>query len=328
MNIRHFCFRILPSIFAVLAFSTSAAQADTALSLAEAMDVPSNSIVSASFNVLANSEAAKARTNWGVSNPFVGTNFMVLSSGKAADQGDAGYANPTPGTAFGIISPNPVAGQVVCGGIAEPGNAYDLTELQLQLQVPTNAVAFKLKFNFFSADYPENVCSFYSDRFLIRLTSSGVNGNIAFDSLNNPVSLNTAVFPVTSGGELVGTGMDGGVGAAIGWQTVTANVTPGETITLRFTIFDTGDALGDSVAVIDAFEWFPLETVSAGIYHAVEIVWPSKLGQNYQVDWSPVVNSNDWSALGPVVPGTGTNNSVFDSTRYATNRFYRVRLAP
>jgi len=312
----------------VLAFSTCATYADTAESLAEAMDVPTNSIVGASFSVIASTNAAKVRNNWGVSNPFAGTTFVVLSSGKAADPGDAGYSPPTPGTSFGTSTANPVAGEVVCGGLVEPPNAYDLTELELKLQAPTNAIGFKLKFNFFSADYPENICSAYSDRFRIVLTSSGLNGNIAFDSLTNPVSLNTSFFAVTNGGDLVGTGMEGGVGAAIGWQTAWAPVNPGETISLRFTIFDTGDSIGDSVAVIDAFEWFGLVTAQASIHRAVEIEWPSELNKNYQVEWSPVVNSNDWSALGAVVPGTGTNISVFDSTRHATNRFYRVRETP
>jgi len=322
----HYC--CLTSSLLVLHLSTPLIHADTPESLVAAMDVPTNSVLAASFTVLANAEAAKVRTNWGVSNPFVGSNFFALSSGRAADPGDPGFTSPTPGTAFGPVSANPVAGEVVCGGLVEPGTAYDLTELELKLQAPTNAIGFKLKFNFLTADYPENVCSLYSDRFLIRLTASDFKGNIAFDSQTNPVSLNTASFPVTSGGELVGTGMDGGVGAAIGWQTVYAPVTPGETISLRFTIFDTGDTLGDSVALIDAFEWFEFAPVPASIHHAVEIVWPSQPDKNYQVEWTPVVNSNVWTALGPAVPGTGTNNSAFDSTRYATNRFYRVRLAP
>jgi hypothetical protein len=34
-------------------------------------------------------------------------------------------------------------------------------------------------------------------------------------------------------------------------------VVPGGIVTLRFVIFDAGDALGDSLLIIDDFEWFP-----------------------------------------------------------------------
>jgi hypothetical protein len=45
------------------------------------------------------------------------------------------------------------------------------------------------------------------------------------------------------------------LGGGTGWFTVRGNVEPGETIELRFVIWDTGDHLYDSVALIDAFEW-------------------------------------------------------------------------
>jgi len=312
-----------------------AAFADTAQSLAEAMDVPTNDIVSASFTVLAHADAAKVRANWGVTSPFSGTNLAALSSGRAATLSHPGYVAPSPGTTFGTSTGSPVAGQTNCGGsVVEGSTAYDYTELELVLQAPTNAAGFRLTFNFFSADYPEWVCSQFNDRFLLRLTSAAFDGNIAFDTNGFVVSLNTASFPVTSGGELVGTGMDGGVGAAIGWQTAEAPVFNGETFTLRFIIYDGGDGAGDSVAVIDSFEWIEgtnepvLVTVPTTIHHAVELLWSTEAGKNYQVEWASALDTNLWTALGPVVAGTGTNHSAFDSTRFDTNRFYRVRQLP
>jgi hypothetical protein len=65
--------------------------------------------------------------------------------------------------------------------------------------------------------------------------------------------------------DLIGTGMDdpaGGAcdanslkGGATGWLTTSGNVMPGEVITLRIAIWDTGDHLYDSLAVIDGFKW-------------------------------------------------------------------------
>ena len=61
--------------------------------------------------------------------------------------------------------------------------------------------------------------------------------------------------------ELDGTGyeLDDGdglrQGGATGWLTTTTPVTPGETATLRFILFDEGDEILDSAVVIDNFQW-------------------------------------------------------------------------
>jgi hypothetical protein len=58
----------------------------------------------------------------------------------------------------------------------------------------------------------------------------------------------------------MGTGFDlddGGrpVGGSTGWLTTTAPVTPGDTLKLRFAIFDEGDGIYDSSVLIDNFQW-------------------------------------------------------------------------
>jgi hypothetical protein len=45
------------------------------------------------------------------------------------------------------------------------------------------------------------------------------------------------------------------IGGGTGWLTTTAPITPGETATLRFIIFDTADRLFDSTVIIDNFLW-------------------------------------------------------------------------
>jgi hypothetical protein len=44
-------------------------------------------------------------------------------------------------------------------------------------------------------------------------------------------------------------------GGGTGWLTTSGNVKPGETIELRFVVWDTGDQWYDSVALIDNFQW-------------------------------------------------------------------------
>jgi hypothetical protein len=85
------------------------------------------------------------------------------------------------------------------------------------------------------------------------------NGTMGCQGQNT--SLSTACV---SQADLVGTGFDetGGacvdtniVGGGTGWLNTTGNVVPGEIITLRIAIWDTGDALFDSLALIDNFQW-------------------------------------------------------------------------
>ena len=44
-------------------------------------------------------------------------------------------------------------------------------------------------------------------------------------------------------------------GGSTSWLTTTAPVTPGEDVTLHFIIFDEGDHILDSAALIDNFRW-------------------------------------------------------------------------
>src|SRR5205807_2684704 len=109
------------------------------------------------------------------------------------------------------------------------------------------------------------------------LDSKSFKGNISFDKNMNPITVNAGFFDVCQtsmvcGGQktntctkpvtqLNGTGYEmpdfGGeiIGGGTGWLTTTSPVTPGETATLRFIIFDEGDHIYDSSVIIDNFQW-------------------------------------------------------------------------
>ncbi|MBK8943092.1 MAG: hypothetical protein IPM79_37200 [Polyangiaceae bacterium] len=109
--------------------------------------------------------------------------------------------------------------------------------------------------------------------------AGSVNGNICFDSQTNPVSVNIAFFEVCAGcslgtTDLIGSGFDNGFGSGgdaggTSWLQTQAPVTGGETFSIRFAIWDTGDTALDSTAGIDAFDWIAnggtvvVETTSA-----------------------------------------------------------------
>jgi hypothetical protein len=228
--------------------------------------------------------------------PREGAALGVLSSGFAREyNGDTGTKrfNETAaiGTGPGTLPPGfPKA----TSGCDVATNVNDTINVKLKLVVPSNAKGLTFDFNFFSSEWPSWVCSRFNDGFLAYLTSSKSAGgatNISFDGMNNPVSVNNNFFDrctpnattgcssflgspgaaVCAGGEaeLVGTGFgtkgtycgkSTTSGGATGWLQTKAPVEPGETITLEFMVWDTGDSILDSSVLLDAFKWVPSDT--------------------------------------------------------------------
>jgi hypothetical protein len=132
------------------------------------------------------------------------------------------------------------------------------------LRAPVNATGYSFDFTFYSFEYPEWVCTAFNDQFVAIVDpppEGAINGNIAFDSMTNPVSVNIAFFDVCDGcpagtAPLAGTGFDAWDDAgATSWLRTQAPVEPGSEFTIRFTIWDTGDDLFDSTVLIDNFQW-------------------------------------------------------------------------
>ena len=79
--------------------------------------------------------------------------------------------------------------------------AYDSVALRIRIRPPTNAKSFSYRFDFYSAEYPEFLCEDFNDYFVALLTGATApeipaDGNIAFDAMLNPVSVNNAFFDV------------------------------------------------------------------------------------------------------------------------------------
>jgi hypothetical protein len=180
-------------------------------------------------------------------------------------------------------------------GCKQSSSANDVVDVKLILKAPPNASGIQFDFNFYSGEWPAYICSPFNDGFIAFLSAKGFNGgtpdNISFDAKKNPVSVNNGFFdrctakaktgcadgakPGVSecpGGtsELAGTGFgiegnwcssfgDNSArsvnGGATGWLTSKAPVQPGETFTLEFFIWDTGDGVLDSSVLLDNFQW-------------------------------------------------------------------------
>jgi hypothetical protein len=231
--------------------------------------------------------------------PKEGTNLGVLSSGFAREYNGLsgttafrGFTGTMTGT--GAAPPGyPKASPACTNNPTIDNTVKDVINLKLQVKVPANAKGFSFQFNFFSGEWPEFVCTQFNDSFIAYLTSKAFNNgkseNISFDVNKNPVNVNNGFFDRCSpsnlscanfppnykacaGGnsELQGTGFfsagahcgstqDSG-GGATGWLQTKAPVQPGETITIEFMIWDTGDQAWNSSVLLDSWQWEATDT--------------------------------------------------------------------
>ncbi|HEY3820349.1 MAG TPA: putative metal-binding motif-containing protein [Polyangiaceae bacterium] len=204
-----------------------------------------------------------------------GTHMLSLSSGTGRDPTDPGYQSVsgfdkgyTVGAAPGFPAPAPA-----CPGVTT-GQPHDGAALRVVIRVPTNAQSFTFNTNFFSYEFPNYICSEYNDTFVVEMApapkGASTGGNIAFDQAGNPISVNNALLqactPQTAGGKmfpcplgassLASTGFAGH--AATGWLQTQVNVDPslkGQDITIVFAVWDSGDGILDSTALVDNFVW-------------------------------------------------------------------------
>jgi hypothetical protein len=136
-------------------------------------------------------------------------------------------------------------------------SANDYTEMRIVATVPptNNSIAYDLAF--FSVEYPDYYGSQFNDMYVGWLESESWTGNISFDEMGNPISLNAGFLDfrddANSLPEFAGTCMRQHAGTK--WLSSVAPVTPGEQITLVFAIFDLSDSILDSYIFLDNFQW-------------------------------------------------------------------------
>ena len=195
--------------------------------------------------------------------PREGGNVLGLSSGAARMPSQAGFCGGIScnGTGPGTAPPGFPQDVPACDG---GQNILDDYALELTLRAPSNATGFQFDFDFYSYEYPEWVCTEYNDQFIALVSPApegSIDGNISFDAMGNPVSVNIAFFDVCDGcalgtAELSGTGFDQfNDSGATSWLSTTSPVEGGAEFTIRFALWDTGDANYDSTVLIDNFRW-------------------------------------------------------------------------
>jgi len=175
----------------------------------------------------------------GISFPSRGSDFLVMSSG------DASHA----------MRPNSESSLSTLLDGTDNAEGNDLAQLHLQLQAPAGARCFAFDVAFLSEEYPEYVGSSYDDAFTAQLGtgetqivdgSVEADANFAQDELGNALSINT-VFGMT---ENTGTTYDGGTARLRAGAPVILGI-----VDVYLTIQDVGDSSFDSAAFIDNFFW-------------------------------------------------------------------------
>lgn len=231
------------------------------------------------FNVQEGSRMAvlstgTARPSTGVDNTgFIKPKYLYNCSGTRSSSCTRGSKEWMVDSAYPSGFPKNKAG---CPNPSSGSQANDVSGLRMQIRVPTNVKSFSYKLNYLSSEFSEWVCSKYNDSMVTLLTSTNPanitnwatnSGNIAFDMNGSPINVNNNYFVVTSQAALAGTGMEGTncwdlvsnrkvvCGGATGWLLNSAPVDPGETIDIRYGIWDTSDHIYDSTVLLDAWQW-------------------------------------------------------------------------
>jgi hypothetical protein len=192
--------------------------------------------------------------------PQEGYKFLALSSGPVWNPSPSGSGQLGGGTQS---DPKPV----FLGKRKAPRDnrpCYDLHRVTLRLQAPKSARSFSFDFNFFSAEYPSYINQNFNDTFYAAIeaksTNQGQSTNISFDANNNSIEVDNNYFqqpfhPVPN----TGTGFDRH--GSTGWLRTSWPIQGGEEFTLTFTIHDEGDAVFDSLVVLDNFQWHDFAAV-------------------------------------------------------------------
>jgi hypothetical protein len=236
--------RFAAAIFAgalllVSAPATFGAAPATPGAIATAMDIDPAVLVSASLGTSDPQGAGTHTGSLGLSFPQEGASFGILAAGLVASADDPDTNNGE--TLGGLGSADDVSFEL--GGL-NTAAGEDLVELTLVLTAPVESDCLLFRFAFYSEEFPDFVNQGFNDTFVALLNGS----NIAFDTMSNPIDVNTNFgFDPSNPNPNTGTTYDG----TTGLLEAAGPVVGGSTNTLVLRIEDQGDSILDSAVFLD-----------------------------------------------------------------------------
>ncbi len=216
-----------------------------------------------------------------------GSALLAVSSGTARRETDPGFVHRNFDKGYVGNSPPGFPKESPSCPSVTTGAPNDATGLELNIKAPSNAQGLSFDFDFFTYEWPQFICQTYNDFFLAYMTpypNGQTDGNISFDALNNPISVNNAFLDICGcpGGApcsvppsapvktfdcafgttgVTGTDFDandgypGWTNGSSGWLRTTAPVSPGQEFTIRFVTYDSSDHFVDSTTLVDNWQW-------------------------------------------------------------------------
>lgn len=235
-----------------------------------------------SLQYIGSADARGVRTGLGEAtthDPREGEQFAVIGSGLVSEidgfncSNDLGDFDPLGELPEPILTA-PIDGKTSCledatlvgtgdcsrtiGAQFDQGmTAHDMTGIQVEFTVPEGVNSLQFDVAFFSTEYPDFFGQSFNDMFIGYVQSDSWTGNVSFDEIGNPISLNAGFLDFQDDNEdlpeFAGTCFAGHGGTR--WLRSTTQVVPGETLTLVVAVYDLADSIVDSYAFLDNFNW-------------------------------------------------------------------------
>jgi Ca-activated chloride channel homolog len=192
--------------------------------------------------------------------PQEGYRFLAISTGPVGNPSPEGSGQLS-GKTFANPAPEFMGSRRVP---KDTRTVYDLEQVTFTLQAPPGAKSFSFDFDFFSAEYPSYVQQSYNDTFYAILSSPSTNGgkptNIAFDANGDSIEVDNNYFeqpfhPIPN----TDTGFDRN--GSTGWLRTSWPIAGGERFSITFSVHDEGDAVFDSLVLLDNFRFHDYEAV-------------------------------------------------------------------
>lgn len=205
--------------------------------------------------------------------PTAGGAMAALSSGTAREPGQNGWVAPELGSTFHGPNAGPSEYLSAHGGAFQSFPAcpsisldlYDSINLRLTFNVPPSATRLAFDWRLVVSDFPEWLCSPFTDFFLAIVTtghseSLPADRNAAIDSLGRAPSVDSPDMVICDGcgggsDALTGTGYGTTDAAATEWHTAFVPVVGSETLVIDFMVFDVADGTFDSLVLLDGLRW-------------------------------------------------------------------------
>lgn len=222
-------------------------------------------------------------------------------------------------------TPDPIPGWTIVSGNCTSMGTYNprATDFSPEATEGRNTAYLDVHFNGDFVTISQNLCAVLTPGIYTLQVDAGHRNDIQLPSYG---------IQLLAGGAVIAE--DTRIPPLGGWVTVTASATVSPTnanlgLPLAIRLYALGISPKNGQIDFDNVRLDGPPGICMSIGTAVEIRCTALVTNQYQVQWSTTLNDpNSWTNLGGPVQGTGSPQSIFDSTHGQQSKFYRVLLLP